>query len=192
MIVVAVTGLPGSGKSLVAQVIAEYLKLPLISMGDLVREEVKRRGLELTPWNLEVVAIELRRERGSSVVAQMLLEEVKRRGLSSEGLVVDGVRSLEEVKVLSSLGRVCVVGVFAPPRLRFERLLKRGRVGDVKSLEEFKMRDWYNLNYGIGNLLALADYMIVNDSTPEDLARASRAVAEEIRVAYENCGRGRD
>ncbi|MEM0340342.1 MAG: AAA family ATPase [Acidilobaceae archaeon] len=189
---VAVTGLPGSGKSLVAQVIAEYLKLPLISMGDLVREEVKRRGLELTPWNLEVVAIELRRERGSSVVAQMLLEEVKRRGLSSEGLVVDGVRSLEEVKVLSSLGRVCVVGVFAPPRLRFERLLKRGRVGDVKSLEEFKMRDWYNLNYGIGNLLALADYMIVNDSTPEDLARASRAVAEEIRVAYENCGRGRD
>ncbi|MEM1873879.1 MAG: AAA family ATPase [Acidilobaceae archaeon] len=188
----AVTGLPGSGKSVVARVIAEELESPIISMGDLVREEVRRRGLELTPWTLETVATKLREEKGSLAVAYLLLEEIKRRELESQTLVVDGVRSLDEVRVLRSLGRVCVVGVFAPPKLRLERLLRRGRAGDVKSIEEFKMRDNFNLSYGVGNLLALADYMIVNDSTLDNLVQESRRIARELRVAYEDCGRGRD
>lgn len=192
MLIVAVTGLPGSGKSVVARVIAEELESPIISMGDLVREEVRRRGLELTPWTLETVATKLREEKGSLAVAYLLLEEIKRRELESQTLVVDGVRSLDEVRVLRSLGRVCVVGVFAPPKLRLERLLRRGRAGDVKSIEEFKMRDNFNLSYGVGNLLALADYMIVNDSTLDNLVQESRRIARELRVAYEDCGRGRD
>lgn len=191
MILIAVTGLPGSGKSIVARMLAEELGFYLVSMGDLVREEVARRGLELTPANIEIIATKLREEKGPDAVARLLLEKLRDRVAGHPGIVIDGVRSIEEVRVLESLGKVCVVGVHSSPRTRLERLLKRGRVGDVRDIKEFMMRDLYNLSYGVGNLLALADYMIVNDSTLDALVEAVRRLAREISLGYEDCGRGR-
>jgi len=112
LIVVAVAGMPGSGKSTVARVIAEKLGYPVIVMGDIVREEVARRGLAITAENVERVARELRELRGPGVVAEMVVERAG--SLKAEGVVVDGVRSLEEVRVLSRLGKVYIVAVHSP------------------------------------------------------------------------------
>ena len=184
MIVIAVTGMPGSGKSTVARVIARRLGYPLLVMGDVVREEVARRGLELTVHNIEEVAKRLRELRGPGAIAELIVE--KARALNTQGVVVDGVRSLDEVKVLSSLGRVYIVAVHSPPNLRFQRMISRGREGDVSSPEEFRFRDEANLRLGIGDVIALADYMIVNNSTLEKLIEEAERVAGEI----ENEARG--
>lgn len=186
MIVVAVTGMPGSGKSTVARVIARRLGYPLISMGDIVREEVARRGLEVNVQNIERVARELRVERGPGVVAEIVVE--KARSLNSPGIVVDGVRSLDEIRILSRLGKVYIVAVHSPPSLRFKRLLERGREGDVVSWEDFRLRDEANLELGVGNVIALADYMIVNDSSLEELVEEAERVAGEIGGAREDRG----
>jgi dephospho-CoA kinase len=184
VIVIAVTGMPGSGKSTVARVIARRLGYPLLVMGDVVREEVARRGLELTVHNIEEVARRLRELRGPGAIAELIVE--KARALNTQGVVVDGVRSLDEVKVLSSLGRVYIVAVHSPPNLRFQRMISRGREGDVRSPEEFRFRDEANLRLGIGDVIALADYMIVNNSTLEKLIEEAERVAGEI----ENEARG--
>jgi len=184
VIVIAVTGMPGSGKSTVARVIARRLGYPLLVMGDVVREEVARRGLELTVHNIEEVAKRLRELRGPGAIAELIVE--KARALNTQGVVVDGVRSLDEVKVLSSLGRVYIVAVHSPPNLRFQRMISRGREGDVSSPEEFRFRDEANLRLGIGDVIALADYMIVNNSTLEKLIEEAERVAGEI----ENEARG--
>jgi len=48
MLIIAVTGMPGSGKSTVSKALSQELSAPLFVMGDLVRDEVVRRGLPLT------------------------------------------------------------------------------------------------------------------------------------------------
>ena len=188
MIVIAVTGMPGSGKSIVARILAERLGYPLLVMGDIVREEVVRRGLELTVYNVEMVAEELRRLGGPGFVAELVVE--KARKLNSQGVIVDGVRSLDEVQILSSLGRVYIVAVHSPPNLRYQRLISRMREGDVRGLEEFRLRDEANLRLGIGSVIALADYMIVNSSTLDKLREEVERIAGEIKDASKGCGGG--
>ena len=190
MMIIVVTGMPGSGKSVVARRMAEELGWPVYSMGDIVREEVARRGLPLTSPNIERVARLLREERGPAAVAILLVERL--RGLSAPGVVIDGARSLDEARVLGGLGRVCVVAVHASPRTRFERIMRRSRRGDAVSWEEFVERDMNNIRLGIGPLIALADYMIVNERSLEDaLGEASRIAGEIRRGEGKGCSGGR-
>lgn len=162
-LLVLVTGMPGSGKTLVSGV-ARELGIPVYVMGDVVREETRRRGLEPTPENLNLVAMLLRREYGDTVVAERTLEKILRDRPSLA--VVDGVRSLREVEVFRRHGEVVIVAVHASPRTRFERLRRRGRPGDPRTWEEFHRRDMTELGFSLGSVIALADYMLVNESDP--------------------------
>lgn len=175
---IAVTGMPGSGKSIVAQTIARVLKAPIYSMGDVVRREVVKRGLELTVSNVEKVATLLRQELGKAAVAILLFEEIK----NIEGpVVVDGLRSLDEARILAKRGNLCIVAVHASPYTRYRRLMARRRKDDIKSWEDLVLRDTKNLEFGIGAAIAMADYMIVNEGTLDEAEKAAIHVAERIR-----------
>ncbi|MCE4603280.1 MAG: AAA family ATPase [Desulfurococcales archaeon] len=191
MLLVLVTGMPGSGKSLVASMLSSLLDAPMYIMGDIVRGEVARRGLELTVENVEMVARELRREMGMAAVAKLLLHEI--RGIEANIVVVDGVRSLEEVEVLKGAGRPCIVAVHASPLTRYRRMMARARRGDIDGWSSFRMRDMANLSYGIGGVIAMADYMIVNEAGPRELEASVAKVAGEIRSGKgEGCSGGGD
>ena len=73
--VLAVCGMPGSGKGEFAQVFMEA-GIPVRSMGDMVREEVARRDLEVVPEVFGQVASDLRREFGEDVLAVRLTAAV--------------------------------------------------------------------------------------------------------------------
>jgi len=168
-ILICVTGMPGSGKSVVSRIISSILNAKVISMGDVVREEAVRRGIPQDIMSMTKFAEELRRKYGKDIVARMTLKYVEDRGLSGI-IVIDGVRSLDEVKVFNSYGKVIIVAVHASPRTRYERLRNRGRRDDPKDWNEFLIRDNKELSFGIGNVIALADMMIINESRSlEDL-----------------------
>ena len=176
---ILVAGMPGSGKSLVSQT-AREMGIPVYTMGDVVRREVRRRGLEPTPSNLNRVARELRQLYGPRVIAERVLEEIK-EGPRAEVVLVDGVRSLEEVEVFRSYAPVVIVAVHASPKTRFERLRARGRPGDPRSWEEFVARDSMELGFGLGSVIALADYMLVNEGVSIDEARRlARSLLEAV------------
>ncbi len=186
--IVAVTGMPGSGKSMVARMLAEALSCPVVSMGDAVRREVARRGMEVNARNVESVARELRERHGAAAVAYLVLGEVERM-LSEVGcVVVDGVRGLDEVRVLGKAARVCIVAVHASPATRYERMARRGRAGET--VRDFRLRDEMNLRFGIGEVIALADYMIVNEWGLGELRLQASRVAGELRNARARCGGG--
>jgi len=63
---------------------------------------------------------------------------------------------------------------------------ERGREGDIRSLEEFRLRDEANLELGVGSVIALADYIVVNDCSLEELIARAERVAGEIRDASES------
>jgi len=97
--------------------------------------------------------------------------------------VVDGVRSLEEVEVFRRLGETVIVAVHSSPRTRFERLRRRGRPGDPRTWEEFVARDMTELGFGLGNVIALADYMLVNEGSIEEFRAEARRLLSSLSRA---------
>ena len=68
--------MPGSGKSLVVDT-ARELGYAIVVMGDVVRQETNKRGLELTPQNVGKVMLELRAEEGNYVIAQKCIPKIE-------------------------------------------------------------------------------------------------------------------
>ncbi len=185
-LIVCVAGMPGSGKSVFSGV-AREMGIPVFVMGDVVREEAARMGLEPTPANLSRVARMLRERYGPRVVAERTAE--KMRGV--EGVVVvDGVRSLEEVEVFRRLGDVEIVAVHASPRTRFRRILERRRPGDPRTWREFVERDMMELGFGLGSVIALADHMLVNEGGLGEFRREARRLLEVLRSGVREGGGG--
>ena len=174
--IVAITGMPGAGKSTAAQALVK-LGWSRVVMGDVIRAETKRRGLEPDAKNTGEVMKVLRKERGESAVADLCLESIFRQ--SAEKVVVDGIRSMAEVEAFRRRAAVLLVAVDASPERRFELLRERGRKDDPLTHEMFLERDRRELGVGIGKAIALADETVSNQhATPDRLAGEIARVVE--------------
>lgn len=134
----------------------------------MVRDEATRRGLDHTRDNLIGVGVRMRAEGGPGALARAVLPRLGPRA------VVDSIRSPGEVAVLRGLPRFLLLGIDAPLPLRFERSLRRGRTGDGLTLEEFARKEsrensTTEAGQQLLKTLALADLVIDNDGTLEDL-----------------------
>lgn len=165
-IIVLVAGMPGSGKTIVA----EYLRkkgFKSFSMGDIVREIVEQKGLEKTQHNLLKVAEEIRQRYGNAGVAMLLLKKIED---TQSPIVIDGVRSIEEIRVFKKVSDcIHVIAVYSPSWLRFHRIRQRNRPGDPTEYEDFLERDLKELSFGLGNVIAMCDTMIINEGTKEEV-----------------------
>jgi len=158
--IVAITGMPGAGKSTAAQALAKA-GWKRVVMGDVIRAETKRRGLELDAKGTGKVMRLLRKERGESAVADLCLETISKTG--ADRVVVDGIRSLAEVDAFRNKAAVLLVAVDASPSRRFELLKERGRRDDPMTKGMFQERDLRELGVGIGEAIALADETVSNE-----------------------------
>ncbi|PLJ77558.1 MAG: dephospho-CoA kinase [Thermofilum sp. NZ13] len=163
---ILVTGMPGSGKSIFGE-IARRKGLPVVNMGDIVREIAHEQGLEVNDSNLAKIAKELRDKSGRAAVAMLAYEKACKTG--STVAVIEGLRSLEELDYLRQNAKEAVVVAFhSSPKTRFNRLLRRARKDDPSTWEEFVERDRRELGFGIGSVIALADIMVVNEDMELD------------------------
>jgi len=162
-LVIGLTGMPGAGKSLVVKSV-QSTGYAVVSMGDVIREETTKRGLELNPVNVGKVMLELRTMGGETVVAEKCVPKIIAKEASK--VIIDGIRSFVEVEVFRKyFGKFVLVAVHAPPDTRFKRLANRGRSDDPKTWETFNERDMRELSVGIGKAIALSEYIIINDET---------------------------
>jgi len=158
-LIVCLTGMPGAGKS----TIAEGLKpkgYDIINMGNAVREEAKNRNLEPTRDNLGKLMLELRKKNGPGAVAELVKSQID--SSTADVILIDGVRSNDEIKVLRKFGTVKLLAIHASTDTRFDFLQKRGRSDDPQTKEHFEERDNRELGVGISNSIALSDYAISN------------------------------
>jgi dephospho-CoA kinase len=175
---ILVTGMTGSGKTTLCGIMRES-GLRLLTMGDVIRELARRGGVEPTPENLGRLATEIR-EEGADAVAVRCIEMLRRM---PEGLtVVDGIRSLAEIDAFKNSFDVILVAVHASPLSRFKRLTKRGRSDDPVTWEEFRERDMRELGFGIGDAIAMADAMIINDDGLDQLRASFEGLMERLGV----------
>ena len=166
-LIVCLTGMPGAGKS----TIAEGLKskgFDIVNMGNAVREEAKKRNLESTRSNLGKLMLELREKNGPGAIAELVKPQIE--SSNANVILIDGVRSNDEIQVLRKFGNVKLLAIHASTDTRFDFLQKRGRSDDPQTKEHFEERDNRELGVGISNSIALSDYAISNiDLTKDEL-----------------------
>ncbi len=157
--------MPGAGKS----TIAEGLKpkgYDIINMGNAVREVAKKRNLEPTRSNLGKLMLELREKNGLGAIAELIKPEIE--SSTANVILIDGVRSSDEIQVLRKFGNVKLLAIHASTDTRFSFLQKRGRSDDPQTKEHFEERDNRELGVGISNPIALSDYAISNTGLTKD------------------------
>lgn len=163
---ILITGMTGSGKTTLAGLFEGY-GYRVLTMGDVIRDLAKERGLDPTPSNIGVLAEEIRQKGGVAAVAEICVEKLRK--MDDNNMVVDGIRSMAEVEVFRDVYDAVLVAVHASPRTRHCRIKVRKRKDDPLDQEAFVRRDERELGFNLGRSMALADHMIVNEGTLEDL-----------------------
>ena len=178
MKLVIITGMQGAGKGVLADTF-RAAGFPVIVMGDVIREEVRRRGLKPDPKNTKSVMLELREKDGQGAVAIHCLDELKTQ--TSEVVVIEGCRSLAEIDVFDDFAEeVYTICVHTSPKVRFERIKERGRDDAPQEWDVFRERDIRELSVGLGMVIALSDIMITNEGTIEEMKEKSLKVVERF------------
>ncbi|MDD8031526.1 MAG: AAA family ATPase [Acidobacteriota bacterium] len=164
---IGLTGTNGAGKGEVA---AFFQKkgYDYVSLSDIIREELRARGLEASRDNLIACGNELREKFGADILARRATKKIK------GPTVIDSIRNSREIEYLRSLGDFILIAVDAPIEIRFERVKKRGRDESAVTLEEFRKKEELEKSteensQQLEACLKLADLTIINDGQLEQL-----------------------
>ncbi len=178
MDLILITGMPGSGKSEVANEFSE-VGIPVVVMGDVIRTETKRRGLKPDSINTKSVMLDMRQQDGPGAVAKRCVSKLQ--GIESNLVAIEGCRSLSEVEVFEEFAEsVKILCVHASPSTRFERLQNRGRKDAPIDQASFRERDLREISVGLGGVIALSDIMLVNEGTVEEIRSLARKRIEGL------------
>jgi dCMP deaminase len=152
------------------------------SLSDVVREEVRRRGFELTRENLIATGRSLRAERGGGYLAEVVLSRLE----SDKNFVVDSFRHPDEVAVFRRLPTFRLLAILADPAVRFERIRRRRREGDPETLDQFleheqaELRRTSEEGQDLEATEALADFRIENNGELTELQERIAALVQQL------------
>jgi dephospho-CoA kinase len=159
--------MPGAGKSTVATLLQQN-GFSRITMGDVVREEAKRRNLEMSDANLGSLMLKLRKDLGPAAVAYLILKKMQREADVTSDIVIDGIRSVAEVNVLKTMGNVKLLAIHASADTRYKHIKQRDRSDVPLDNNEFLIRDKRELDIGISEAIALSDEVVSNNNLTKD------------------------
>lgn len=170
--VICIVGPIAAGKGTVVKILEEKGYIPY-SFSDRIKEELKKRGMEISRFTLNQISNEMRTSTGDDVWARRNAEAIDQDPHGK--IVVDGARNPQEIKFLQEKYGAKVLGVTADQETRYERLKARGLVNENLSFEQFKDLDNRELNQTdehaqqVNACLKLADNTIDNNGTIEEL-----------------------
>ena len=173
MKVIGVVGLPASGKGEFSK-IAAVRGIPVVVMGDMIRNAVQRAGLEPTDANLGAMANNLRAKQGMDAIAQLCVPDIQCQ--TAPIVLIDGIRGEAEVTLFRRVfPGFLLIRIDSSFETRLSRIRTRGRSDDFSSAGELRTRDERELSWGLGNALNDAEVHISNEGTLADFSAAVHA-----------------
>ncbi len=179
-VLIGFVGLPGSGKSTMLKEIEDLGVI--ITMGDIIRNETRKRSIEPTDENLGKIAQELRDEFGPDILAEKCVVLIK--NLETDVIFIDGLRSIAEVEVFRKSWKFPIVAVMVDDNIRYERLSKRARLDDPKTLEDLRERDQREISFGLNEVINSANYKVNNNLSVKEVQKIVRDLILNIINNY--------
>ncbi len=171
--IIGVAGTHGSGKDTMA---AYLMKKGFghYSHSDVLREDLRSQGIEVTRENLVSYGNKLRAEKGPDILTRRIQAMLKK----GKDYVITSIRNEAEVKAWQELKDFKLVWVDASEELRFKRFMARHERSSESQKEQTfndflsaEKREWENDDPNKQQLKrckALANETIINDSTLEN------------------------
>ncbi|MFH1972802.1 MAG: deaminase [archaeon] len=184
---IAIVGMCGSGKSVVSD---EFVKrgYNFFRFGQITLDIIQQQRLEPNEENQKRVREGIRAKYGMGGFATLNLPKIEEL-LEIGNVIGDGLYSWAEYKILKEkFPSMKVIAIYSPPEIRYERLSQRQPDESDKQLrnhhftkEEAKSRDISEIEKSDkGGPIAMADYLINNTLTIEDLKEQTNQLADQI------------
>jgi dephospho-CoA kinase len=184
--IIGISGTNGSGKDTVGKMLVERHGWLFVSVTDILRHELKRRGQPIQRENMRNLSAEWRREFGHAVLVDKAAEIFN--SLKAEGLAIASLRNPGEVDRIHELGGK-VIWIDADPKLRYERIhIRRRSSEDQKTFEQFMTEEQAEMHQSgdaatlnMSGVKAKSDIFIQNDGN--DVEAFKDAAAKALGLA---------
>lgn len=181
--IIWITGRIAAGK----WVVVEYLKekwFEYFTVSQMVRQEAKKRGGEITRYNLQNIGNEVRQEFGAWEWIKRILAKME----VWKNYIIDGIRNPWEIQELRHQKDFFLFSIDALQNIRFERVLLRGKDSDPTIWEKFleiDQRDFWEWEpddgQQVGKCMEEADFQFLNNDTKEEYISSIESIYNSIK-----------
>lgn len=166
-IIIALVGMPGSGKTSAADFF-EKRGFVVLRLGDQTDVGLKEMGLPINEKNEKMYREKIRKELGMAAMAIKIKPRINQALKKNHKIILDGLYSWEEYFYLKKFYRnLFLLCIYARPKKRYLRLSGRKIRGlTEKQAQERDYAELEKLNKG--GPIAIADYLIENNNSKKE------------------------
>lgn len=174
---IGITGPSAAGKDTLAEHLVSK-GFEHLSLSDIIREELRNRGLEINRDNLHNVGNELREKEGAGFLAVRALLKMEK----GKNYAITSIRNPLEVEALAAAGDFVLLSVDAPIAVRFKRVSERKRdkyessIGEFKRNEAREMESGKAMGQNVKGCMEMADYTIINNGAKGEFIASFEAL----------------
>lgn len=180
-IIIGFTGLIASGKGTATSYLEEKYRAKQYKFSTILRDMASRIYLEHTRDNLIKMSETLRHTFGEDILSQAIAGDAAKE--NADLVVVDGIRRMTDISHLTKLPNFVLIEIFAEPKTRYERLIKRGENTDdtSKTYEQFLEDHKRSTEVSILDVIPQAKEHIDNNGGLEDLRQQLDAIIKKYQ-----------
>jgi len=179
MLIIGLTGRIGSGKTTLSAYIQEKHNFQKLSFVDkILIPELQKRKKTVNRKNLQQVGREFYLKYGDIKLTKLLLEGID----PTTRWIIDDIRYPTTANFIRAefSNNFWIIGVKADIRIRFQRVLARGKEGKIL-YEDFLKMDSAPTEKYIEDVLSQTDYLIENNEALSDLYQQCDRITKEIQ-----------
>lgn len=178
-IILAIVGLPGSGKTEAAKFFSTK-RIPVVQFGKIINDYIDNNNLTHNEATHKKIRELLREKYGKEALAILNEQKIKKALEKNLVVVIDGMRSWEEFLYLKKRFKqvkIVILALYATKELRDKRLAARKRRNKLRG----RKRDINELlGTNMGPTIAMADYLVTNNGSLEEFKEKLQAVYREV------------
>ncbi len=177
--ILAIVGLPGSGKTEAAAFFSQK-QLPVIQFGKIINDYINKNNLIHDEITHKKTRESFRQKYGREALAILNKDKIKNALEKNSIVIIDGMRSWEEYLYLKEKfqkTKTIILVLYADKEIRDKRLTARkdrnklkGRQRDIDEI----------LGINMGATVAFADYLIENNNSMEDFKEKLETIYRKV------------
>ncbi len=174
------------GQSLLTD-FSKVKKFASVYMGKAIKDKMQEEQVPITSESVREFATNLRKAMGYDIVARLCVPAIEVSIKSGRTVIIEDIKGWDEVKFFRKhFGEnFALIAIHTPPHIRFQRAQNRAAEWDqkrVQTKDEFDFRDEKELGWGLGNAVAMSDYVVVNDGTLEEFKEKTEKLFTRLLI----------